>query len=99
MSFSIIFHPLSEEEFIETFWWYEDQKEGLGDCFEMEVDTLLNKISNNPEIFGFSEKPFREASLKKYPFTIVYKVNKSEREIYISAIYHSSRDHRDKYRI
>lgn len=76
MSYTILFHPLSEEEYLKSYQWYETQQPGLGYRFEVEVESLLLKIANDPELYGFSRKSYREAEIGGFPFTIVYKINR-----------------------
>lgn len=76
----------------------EKKKQGLGIRFESMVENGLLKISANPEIYGFSKSVYREALIDIFPYTIVYKMSKRKKEIYISAIYHSSRNPKNKYR-
>jgi mRNA-degrading endonuclease RelE of RelBE toxin-antitoxin system len=98
MSYNLIFHPEAAKEYAEAFAWYEEKKKGLGKRFENMVEFRLNKIAVNPEIYGFSKGNFREALTDIFPYTIVYKVNKRKNEIYVSAIYHTSRNPKKKYR-
>lgn len=98
MRYTLLFHPLSQEEYLDSYLWYEEQQPGLGSRFEYEVEELLIKISNTPELYGYSKRPYREAQLRSFPFTIIFKFNKIKHQVYISAIYHTSRnpEHRSR---
>ncbi len=98
MSYVLVFNTEVEAEFNEAFDWYEAQQAGLGEKFEAEVEQQLFAISVNPQYYHFSKGKYREAVLTKFPFSIVYKVNARKRTVYISAIYHTSRNPKDKYR-
>ncbi len=98
MNYQLFFHPEAEKEYAEAHAWYEEKKEGLGERFESMVKKCLSRILDNPEIYGFSKGSYREALIDVFPYTIVYKVTKREKAIYISAIYHTSRNFRKKYR-
>ena len=41
MRCEIIFHPLIETELIETFNWYQERRDGLGNLFR---DELIKKL-------------------------------------------------------
>ena len=64
-------------------------KSGLGERFEQMVEMRLQQISRHPEHYKISEASYREVSVDIFPFTIVYKVNKKKKLIYVSAIYHT----------
>ena len=98
MSYKLIFHPLAEEEYIEAFKWYENEQKGLGERFERLVELKLQQITLHPENYGFSKGGFRETSIDIFPYTIVYKIFKRKNLIYVSAIYHTKRNPRNKYR-
>jgi mRNA-degrading endonuclease RelE of RelBE toxin-antitoxin system len=96
--YSIIFHPEADKEFSEAILWYKKQKEGLGNGFFLSVETIIKLIQSRPETFGYSRKPFREALVTFFPYTIVYKIHKRKQAIYISAVYHTSRNPHKKFR-
>ena len=98
MIFQLVFHPFAKEEYEDSYHWYEQEQAGLGVRFEKITDQTLLQISQAPENFGFSKVPFREATIKGFPYTIVYKLNKRKRHIFISAIYHTKRNPKRKYR-
>ena len=98
MSYTVHFHPSSEEEYSISYQWYYNEQPRLGDRFEIEVESLSLKISETPEIYGYSRKPYREAKINGPPFTIVYKMNERKKQVYISAIFHTSRNPKKKYR-
>lgn len=96
--YQLIFHPDADKEFTESVIWYEEQKENLGERFANAIEEVIQRIQARPESFGYSKRPFREATVKVFPFTIIYKVNKQKQTIYIAAIYHAKRNPKKKYR-
>lgn len=90
--YSVIFHPLAEKEFFESFEYYENQISGLGNDFIKTIDKTINIISKTPQVFPFKHKKLQEASLKKFPFVIVYKVNEKQKTIFILSVFHTSRN-------
>ena len=77
----------------ESYDWYEEQSAGLGNRFVNEVDDYLSLIGQNPFQFAvqFSEK-YRFALLKHLPFRIVYRIDERRKYVYVSAVFHTSRD-------
>lgn len=89
---------MASEEYQEAFVWYEKAQKGLGERFEKMVEQQLLKIIQHPEHYSISKHPYREAAIDVFPYVIVYKLNKRKRAIYISAIYHTKRHPKFKYR-
>jgi mRNA-degrading endonuclease RelE of RelBE toxin-antitoxin system len=96
--YQLVFHPEALKEYNKAIIWYETQQEYLGDRFTRIIDAVIGRIQRQPEHFGFGKRPYREASVPVFPFTIVYKVNKVKHIIYIVSIYHTSRNPRFKFR-
>ena len=70
----LIFHAQAELDYDNAYYWYELQEPGLGERFLDEVRGKLKKIVAHPETYGVkSRKTYREASLKDFPYSIVYK--------------------------
>ncbi len=98
MSYPLIFHPKAEEEYRKAYQWYEQAQRGLGARFETMVEKRLEQIGGNPEYYHISKAPYREVAVEFFPYSIVYKLNKRKKLIYISTIYHTKRHPRHKYR-
>ncbi len=96
--FRLIFHEEAAREYIEAYLWYELKKMGLGDEFRIAVNYALQKLKDNPQYFSFSGKPFREISVDRFPYTIVFEIDASKGIVFISAIYHTARNPKKKYR-
>ncbi|HRO43151.1 MAG TPA: type II toxin-antitoxin system RelE/ParE family toxin [Flavipsychrobacter sp.] len=98
MKILVIFHPLAEEEFRNSFRYYEQQLPGLGLRFEKEVEYNLERISEKPESFGFDFGTYRKVALDNFPFVIVYRFDQVKHMIYIASIHHTKRNPSLKYR-
>ena len=92
------FHEEAETEFNESYVWYGLQKDGLEERFRLAVDDTLQRIQINPEYFSYCKKPYRQALVKVFPFAIVFRINKRNNSVFISAIYHTKRNPKKKYR-
>ena len=93
------FHPLAKEDYKAAYAWYEDQQSGLGERFGKAIRQKLQQIADHPEAFGSrSNRKFREAGIDFFPYQIVFKIKKRNREIFISAIHHRARNPKRKYR-
>ena len=98
MNYTLIFNSEVATDFKEGYDWYEAQLQSPGERFEEAIDLQLKKITENPEIYHFAKRNFREAIVPGFPFSIVYKLNKRKHTIYISAIHHTSRNPKEKFR-
>lgn len=62
-----------------------------------EVPNRIETICNNPLKYRNRYKIFRETSLKKYPYYIVYFVDEITNTVIITSFYHHKRNPRKKY--
>jgi plasmid stabilization system protein ParE len=85
-------------EFADAFVWYEEQQEGLGELFNISVDGKLRQICNNPFHYKISYKRFHEVLTDKFPFLIVYFVDEKNKLIIVTAIFHTSRNPKNKFK-
>ena len=79
--------------------WYENQKLGLGGHFADSVHNRLNSLWENPQQGKKIRKGFREILVDNtFPFLIVFRVLENNTNLFVSAIYHTSRNPGGKYR-
>ena len=64
-------HP-SEQELIDTFSFYEEQLEGLGNLFLNEFNKTIKIILKHPTLWMKIGKRTRRALIKKFPYLILY---------------------------
>ena len=86
----IIFDELANEEFNDAVEYYEFEVEGLGNKFKEEIARALRTIKRFPEIGIIEEGEIRRYILHKFPFKILYSIEKNY--IYIIAIAHMHRE-------
>jgi plasmid stabilization system protein ParE len=80
----------------EAYEWYEDKSEGLGEIFLAELETCIQKIKSEPVLYSKVKKNFRQLSLKRFPYVVVYELIKTE--VIVFAIFHTSRNPKDKFK-
>lgn len=99
MNYTYRLHPKVAKDYNEGYAWYEEKQVGLGERFLIEVRNKINEILKNPEVYSSKgRKSFREANVDKFPYLIVYKIDKRTREIYITSIHNTKKLPRKKYR-
>ena len=98
MLFPLKIDRFAHEEYILAFEWYELERNGLGYVFMNAVERRLLQIQENPENYSFAFRAYRQASVKGFPFTIVYKFFPKKKFIYISSMHHNSKNPKTKFR-
>ncbi|MEW5814373.1 MAG: type II toxin-antitoxin system RelE/ParE family toxin [Spirochaetota bacterium] len=89
MKYKVIVRPEVEDDLKEAFSWYEDKRIGLGYDFLLQVDAGINLINRNPEIHPIEYKGTRKHLVKRFPYKIIYLVEKEK--IIILAVIHGKR--------
>ncbi len=82
--------PLAEAEIIDAHDWYEARKRGLGAHFRKEIRHYLDRIANSPHHFRDIDKNLRCASLKGFPYSILFRVQ--DDTVFVVGCFHTSRD-------
>lgn len=82
MSLPINFRPRASLEIYDAYDWYEKQKEGLGHEFLKELDEFFESLNRNPFTYSYYEKPIRQGTLRRFPYTVIYEVFPAEVIIY-----------------
>ena len=85
----ILFHPAVAIEVRNSYEWYQNQAEGLGDDFLYELELAFQTITELPDTWPKFKKDFRRFLLGKFPFSILYRAHKST--IFVVAVMHNSR--------
>ena len=98
-NYSVVFHADTALDYNQAYIWYEGQKAGLGDTFLVAVSKKVHKVADNPEIYSVKSKSgYHEALVDGFPFSIVYRINKKQMEVFITSIHHQKKHPRGKYR-
>ena len=89
MKYRTIVRPEAENDLKEAFSWYGDKRQGLGYDFLLQVDAGLRFIERNPEICPPEYKETRKHLIKRFPYKIIYLVEKER--IIVLAVIHGKR--------
>ncbi len=98
MPYQYFLHEDAYEEYIKAYEWYELKQKGLGEKFMAFVEKKLLQISEHPKYYGKRHKNYREAKVENFPYMIVFEFFENKELIHISAIYHSKRNPKRKFR-
>ena len=98
MNYKHIFEPKALDEFASAVEWYKERSESSAVDFVKEINEKLKEVCSDPLRYRNTYKKFREKSLSKYPFCIVYMVDDIEKIVVVSSIFHHKRNPRKKFR-
>jgi len=91
MASKTIFSSTAAEEIRNSYVWYENHSKGLGDRFVNFIDLSLDLVKLNPSGFPVKKGSYREASLKKFPYQIIYEFIEETQTIYVLHVFHTKR--------
>ena len=91
MSFRVVHDTEATAEFRKAVAWYEEQVQGLGVRFVLEVDKLMAAISSQPHRFAKATLNNRKAKVLGWPYSIYFVVNEAHHEVKVIAVWHGRR--------
>ena len=74
MKYFFEFKEEARQEIIDAAAWYRDKRTGLDKIFLLAIEEAISRILNNPAAGRKIYKTYREISLKKFPYVIVYEI-------------------------
>ena len=74
MKYFFEFKEEARQDIIEAAAWYRDKRTDLDKRFLSAIDETISRIVNNPASGRKIYKIYREASVKKFPYVIVYEI-------------------------
>lgn len=93
--YKVVYTPNALSEFEESISWYSERSITVAEKFMIEVGVGINKVRNHPYRFKNIYKNFFEIKVRKFPFDIIYIIEKER--IVIISIYHQKRNPKRKY--
>lgn len=94
-----IYSSRAQKEIANAWAWYEEQQLDLGKKFIDELNHRLDSIEMNPEQCANRSGNFREAIIRVFPFTIIYRINKRKKIIKINSVFHTSKNPKRKFKL
>jgi len=92
LPYKVYLTPTAFKELEKSMDWYDGCRDGLGARFTDAVNSRLTKLSENADIYPVVSSGYREVSIEKFPFLIVYKIIKKKNTIRVYHIFHTSRN-------
>jgi toxin ParE1/3/4 len=94
MRFKVDILPLAISDITEAAQWYEEQREGLGIEFAVEVDAAIDGLAERalmPRI-RYRRKNVRWVHPRRFPYRVCYYVE--EETVHVFAVIHDARHDR-----
>ncbi len=96
--FDYLFLEAAQKDYESSVVWYSDRSLMSANRFVSSLDSTLIQICEDPFRWRNEHKNFYEVGLRKFPFSIVYKINEAENLIIVVSIFHHKRNPGKKYR-
>jgi len=97
MSYLYIYSPVALIEYKDAVGWYYLRSKKAAENFVIAIGRKIENICADPFLYRKTYKNFRETSIKKYPYYLVYFVDETERTVIITSVYHHKRNPQKKY--
>jgi toxin ParE1/3/4 len=85
----VTIHPAAEAEYETALAWYYEHSPQAAERFEAAFDDAIGFIKTNPTILPLCDDRHRFVLLKRYPYSLVYRVTGESAKIV--AVAHSKR--------
>lgn len=92
MKYTITFRERASREYLDALLWYKARSVNTAERFVKAIDETLGNVIVNPARFRNTYKNFYEATVKKFPFSIVYFIDEIEKRIVIVSVFHFRRN-------
>ena len=98
MSYQYIFLERAQEEYEDALSWYKEGSLKATENFIEELNSKVSLICEDPLRYRNTYKNYRETSLKKFPYSVIYFIDEVDKTIIIQSVFHHKRNPRKKYK-
>ncbi len=64
-------------EFRKSVEWYESKANGLGLLFTDEIDSTVERVKLNPDLYPIVVEDIRKIQVNRFPYSLFYKIEKN----------------------
>ncbi|MDB5281173.1 MAG: hypothetical protein JWO06_248 [Bacteroidota bacterium] len=96
MIYGLMINEEAYEDLQRAYDYYEDERTGLGEEFLEKIEDRLDYLKKYPLHFNKVEDDFRQTLIDKFPFVIVYEIQR--REIIVYSFFHCSQNPDKKFK-
>ena len=90
MNYSVLVRGQAKRDLRQAAKWYEKRLSGLGREFVSEVETVIERIGENPLMYQPVHRDVRRAVVHRFPYGVFYHIEQND--IIVFAIIHLNRD-------
>jgi plasmid stabilization system protein ParE len=90
MKLRLVISDLAEGDLADAIGWYQHIRPGLESDLTLCIEQALDRILVHPEAFPVVMSGVRRAVVRRFPYSIVYRVRQDRVEV--EAIFHASQD-------
>jgi plasmid stabilization system protein ParE len=90
VNYSLLVRGQAKRDLRQAAKWYEKRLIGLGREFVSEVETVVERIEENPLLYQPVHRDVRSAVVHRFPYGVFYRVD--QQDIIVFAIVHLNRD-------
>ena len=73
MNLPLDYRPEVRNEIDAAYFWYEQQRTGLGEEFLTALRDQLDRIQDNPELYGVLYRQIRACLLRRFPYVVYFR--------------------------
>jgi toxin ParE1/3/4 len=93
MNYSVVLDPEAEQEFEESYRFYENVRSGMGDRFAAAIQQAITALERQPASRQIVYGKVRRAVVVGFPFCLYYRIEADI--VRILSVFHGSRDPKD----
>ncbi len=90
MIWPLVIQRIVKRDIARAIRWYDRQRAGLGDQFELELDATLDRLQKGPPFAAPIDGDIRFAKLKRFPYVVYFR--QLEDRIEVLAVLHGKRN-------
>ncbi|MBI1287684.1 MAG: hypothetical protein GC178_08910 [Flavobacteriales bacterium] len=95
-SYGHVFQERAQYEFDDATDWYRDRSKLASENFAKEVFQSIDLICKTPHRWPVSDAGFHEFVLKKFPYSVVYRIDEMRKLVLIISVFHHKRHPKQK---
>ncbi len=93
----LVLRKRAAKEYLLAISWYKERSVMAAENFVREVNEAFANIELQPDNYRNIYKQFYEIKLRKYPYSLVYFIDKEKGSIVITTVFHYKRNPKKKF--
>ena len=95
--YQFTYSPIALIEYKDAVVWYNERSARAAEDFVKQVKEKIDKICHSPFRYPETYVHFRETSLKKYPYSLIYFFDENEKMVIVNSVFHQKRNSKRKF--